>query len=186
MSGDSTWDPESSDGREKTRQQWKRDRTTFQRVYDVITGVTEYTGASGIADRADCSTDGARDALTQLAEMGVVDHREGRPAEYRRNESYFQWKRVERLADEHTHAELREHLDQLLEEDADFQRSFSVPSPDSVDIARIEGGEHAAVHDRLESLSRWRTVRHDIELLQRAVSRAADRHRDGGDLGASA
>ena len=186
MSGDSTWDPASSDGREETRQQWKRERTTFQRVYDVITGVTEYTGASAIADRADCSTDGARDALTQLAEMGIVDRRGSRPAEYRRNESYFQWKRVERLADEHTHAELRERLDQLLEEDADLQGSFGVPAPDSVDVARIEDGEHAAVHDRLESLSRWRTVRHDIELLQRAVSRAADRQRDGGDLGASA
>ena len=186
MSGDFTWDPTSLDGREESRQQWKRDRTTFQRVYDVITGVTEYTGASAIADRADCSTDGARDALAQLAEMGIVDRRGSRPAEYRRNESYFQWKRVERLADEHTHAELRERLDQLLEEDADFQQSFGVPAPDSVDVARIEDGEHAAVHDRLESLSRWRTVRHDIALLQRAISRAADRQRDDGDLGASA
>ena len=186
MSGDSTWDPASSNGREETRGQWKDERTTFQRVYDVITGVTEYTGASTIADRADCSTDGARDALIQLAEMGIVDRRGSRPVEYRRNESYFQWKRVERLADEHTHAKLRERLDQLLEEDADFQRSFGVPSPDSVEVARIEDGDHAAVHDRLESLSRWRTVRYDIELLQRAVSRAADRQRDGGDLGASA
>nr|WP_233255312.1 hypothetical protein [Haloplanus rallus] len=118
--------------------------------------------------------------------MGIIDKRGTRPVEYRRNESYFQWKRVERLADEHTYAELRERLDQLLEEDADLQRSFDVPTPDSVEVARIENGEHAAVHDRLESLSRWRTVRRDIELLQQAVSRAADRQRDGSDLDASA
>jgi hypothetical protein len=155
-------------------------------VYDVITGVTDYAEASAIANRADCSTDGARDALTQLAEMGIVDHRGSCPVEYRRNESYFQWQRVERLADEHTHSKLRDRLDQLLEEDADLQGSFGVPSPDSVEIARIKNGDHAAVHDRLKSLSRWRTVRHDIELLQRAVSRAADKQGDGGDLGASA
>jgi hypothetical protein len=155
-------------------------------VYDVITGVTDYAEASAIANRADCSTDGARDALTQLAEMGIVDHRGSCPVEYRRNESYFEWQRVERLADEHTHSKLRDRLDQLLEEDADLQGSFGVPSPDSVEIARIKNGDHAAVHDRLKSLSRWRTVRHDIELLQRAVSRAADKQGDGGDLGASA
>jgi|APHM01.1.fsa_nt_gi hypothetical protein len=186
MSDDSTWDPMSSGSRDETRHQWRQDRTTFQRVHDVVSGITEYTTASGIANRADCSADGARDALSQLAEMGVVAQRGSRPTEYRRNESYFRWKRVEQLTENHTQAELRERLDQLLEEDADFQQSFDVPSPESVATARIEDGDHAAVHDQLESLSRWRTVRHDIELLQRAISRAADRQREDGNLGASA
>lgn len=185
MSGDKTWD--SSSGRSgEARRRWKGERNTFQRVYDVITGVTDYAQANTIADRADCSADGARSALTQLVEMGVVDRRGSRPAEYRRNESYFRWKRVETLADEHTSAELRERVDQLLEEDADLQRSFGVPDPAAVSVARVEGGDHAAVHDQLESLSRWRTVRRDLQLLQRAVSRVDDRQREGGDLGASA
>ena len=183
MSGDNTANPPSG---ETARRRWKRNRTTFQRVYDVITGVTEYAPASDIAERADCSPDGARTALTQLAEMGIANIRGSHPAEYRRNESYFEWKRVETLADEHTPAELRERLDDLLEEDADFQRSFGVPDPDAAAVTGIEDGDHAAVHDRLESLSRWRTVRHDIELLQRAVSRAEARGRDSSDLGASA
>ncbi|MYL15326.1 DUF7342 family protein [Halorubrum distributum] len=185
MSGDTTENSSLSEDSE-ARRRWNHDRTTFQRVYDVITGVTDYASANDIADRADCSTDGARNALTQLAEMGIADRRGSRPAEYRRNKSYFEWKRVETLADEHSPAELRERLDDLLEEDADLQGSFGVPDPDAATVARIEGGDHAAVHDRLDSLSRWRTVRHDIELLQRAVSRADARGRDGGDLGASA
>jgi hypothetical protein len=77
-------------------------------------------------------------------------------------------------------------LDDLLEEDTDLQQSFGVPAPDAVSVARIEDGDHAAVHDRLEYLSRWRTVRRDIELLQRALSRADAQRRDSGDLGASA
>ncbi|WP_435099759.1 DUF7342 family protein [Halorubrum sp. N11] len=185
MSGDDTGDP-SSDGSLEAQRRWKSERTTFQRVYDVMTGVTDYAQASDIAERADCSPDGARNALTQLAEMGVVAQRGSRPAEYRRNESYFEWKRVETLADEHTRAELRERLDDLLEEDSDLQQSFGAPAPDAAAVARIEDGDHGAVHDRLESLSRWRTVRRDIELHQRAVSRADTRRRDGGDLGASA
>lgn len=171
MSNDTAADS-SSDESGEARRRWKRDRTTFQRVYDVMTGVTEHASASEVAERADCSPDGARNALTQLAELGIVDRRGGRPAEYRRNESYFEWKRVETLADDHTAAALRERLDDLLAEDADLQESFGVPDPDAAPVAAVEGGDHAAVHDRLESLSRWRAVRHDIELLQRAVSRA--------------
>ena len=186
MSGDNTGNLSASGEGTETQRRWKSERTTFQRVYDVITGVTDYAPASDIAERAECSPDGARDALTQLTEMGVVDQRGSRPAEYRRNESYFEWKRVETLADEHTEGELEERLDDLLEEDADLQQSFGVPDPDAASVARIEDGDHEAVHDRLESLSRWRAIRHDIELLQRAVSRADTRRRDGGDLGASA
>ncbi|SFR47348.1 DUF7342 family protein [Halorubrum sodomense] len=185
MSNDTAADS-SSHGDREARRRWKDDRTTFQRVYDVMTGVTEPASASEVADRAACSPDGARNALTQLAELGIVDRRGSRPAEYRRNESYFEWKRVETLADDHTAAALRERLDDLLAEDADLQESFGVPDPDAVSVAPVEGGDHAAVHDRLESLSRWRTVRHDIELLQRAVSRAQARGRDETDLGASA
>ena len=185
MSDDNT-ESSPSGSRSDARGRWKSERTTFQRVYDVITGITDYASASAIAERADCSPDGARDALTQLSEMGIVDQRGSRPAEYRRNESYFRWKRVETLADEHTPAELRERLDDLLEEDTDLQQSFGVPAPDAVSIARMEDGDHAAVHDRLASLSRWRTVRRDIKLLQRALSRADAQRRDSGDLGASA
>ena len=187
MSGDNTGNPSSSSGGNiEAQRQWKGERTAFQRVYDVMTGVTDYARASDIAERVDCSPDGARNALSQLTEMGVVDQRGSRPAEYRRNESYFEWKRVETLADEHSRAELRERLDDLLEEDTDLQQSFGVPDPAAASVARIEEDDHAAVHDRLESLSRWRTVRRDIELLQRAVSRADARQRDGGDFGASA
>ena len=185
MSDDTTGDS-SSDESDEAQGRWKRDRTTFQRVYDVMTGVTEHASASEIAERAACSPDGARNALTQLVEMGIADRRGSRPAEYRRNESYFEWKRVETLADDHTAAELRERLDDLLAEDADLQDSFGVPDPDAASVASVEGGDHAAVHDRLESLSRWRTVRHDVELLQRAISRAEARGRDGTDLRGSA
>lgn len=153
MSDDNT-ENSSSDSPSDARRRWKSERTTFQRVYDVTTGITDYASASVIAERADCSSEGARDALAQLTEMGVVDQRGSRPAEYRRNESYFRWKRVETLAGEHTQAELRERLDDLLEEDANRQQSFGVPDLGAASIARIGDGDHAPVHDRLESLSR--------------------------------
>ncbi|MUW13470.1 hypothetical protein GJ633_01510 [Halorubrum sp. CBA1125] len=145
-----------------------------------MTGVTEYERADTIAERAACSADGARNALTQLTEMGIATRRGNRPAEFRRNDSYFRWKRIETLADEHSLPELRERLNALIDEDAEFQDRFDVPDPNAVPSTRLADSDHATVHEYLESLSRWRTVRYDIELLQDAITRA-ERHQHGDD-----
>lgn len=156
----------------ESREAWRKDRTTFQRVYDVITGVTEFTTASAIGDRADCSDAGARDALAQLIEMGIVEKEDGRPAKYRRNESYFQWRRIEELASNTSVEELESQLEALIEEDASFQNRFDAQAPDAVSPAAFEADDHAEIQDRFEAVTRWRSVRHDIKIIRRAIYRA--------------
>lgn len=147
-------------------------------MYDVISGTTDYEPASEIADAADCSADGARDALAQLVEMGVAERRNGRPATYRRNDSYFRWKRVEDLAANNSAGELRERVEDLAAEDESLRERFDAPDPDSVPPATFEARDHDEIHDRWEALTRWRTVRRDLDLLQRAAHRAE--RRSGG------
>lgn len=183
MSDETTPDSSTPAGESRTR--WRENRTTFQRVYDVITGTTDYTAAKAVGERADCSTDGARAALSQLTEMGVAEQRGGRPTEYRRNESYFRWKRIDTLAREHTVADLREQTDALLDEDKRFQERFDAPDPDAVSPAIFESIDHDTVHERWEALTRWRSVREDIEILQRALHRV-ERDADGRTESASA
>lgn len=158
------------------RDHWTEDRTTFQRVYDVMTGVTEYATASTVADRAACSTDGARDALAQLVEMGIVEQQDGRPVEYRRNNSYFRWKRIDELATEHSATSLRSQLEDLLAEDEAFQEQFDAPNPDSISPTEFETTDHDQIHDRLDAVRRWRSTRNDIEVLQQAIHRAEQQH----------
>ena len=158
---------------------WQDDRTTFQRVYDVLAGSQSFLTAEEFADRAACSETAARDALEQLVEMGIADRRDGRPAGYRRNDSYFRWKRIESLARKHSPDELQDRLDTLIAEDEAFQDEYGVPAPDSVSTADLPVDDHDAVHDRWEALSEWRTVRRDIKLLRRAVERAHGRVDDG-------
>lgn len=162
-----------------SRQRWREDRTTFQRVYDVITGTTEYATASDIADAADCSDDGARNALAQLVEMGVATQRDGRPATYRRNDSYFRWKRIEELAANNSVAELREQIDELVAEDETLQSRFDAPDPDAVSPSTFEASDHDEIHNCWDALTRWRTVRRDLKLLQQAAHRAEQRGGDG-------
>lgn len=171
--------PEEQTGEAQNR--WKTERTTFQRVYDIVTGTSEYTSASAIATRAECSDDGARNALSQLIEMGIAEKREGRPAEYRRNDAYFRWKRIEDLAENHTVGELRSRIDELIEEDEAFQSRFDVPSPDAIAPTTFGTSGHDEIHKQWEAVSRWRSVRHDIELLQQAAHRAEREEHDTGD-----
>lgn len=158
---------------------WQDDRTTFQRVYDVLVGAQSFLTASEYADRAHCSETAARNALEQLSEMGVAERQDGRPARYRRNNSYFQWKRIESLAREHSPDELQDRLDDLIAADEVFQDEYGVPEPNSVSTADLPVDDHDAVHERWADLSEWRTVRRDIRLLRRALERAHSRVDDG-------
>ncbi|GGL36348.1 hypothetical protein GCM10009037_19910 [Halarchaeum grantii] len=164
----------------EARSRWTDERTTFQRVYDIVTTLSTYETVSEIAEQASCSTDGARDALSQLDEMGIVETRGSRPVEYRRNEAYFRWKRIEDLARDYTPSELRAQIDDLIQEDDTLQERFDAPSPDAVSPHEFEDVDHETIHDRWDALSRWRSIRHDIEVLQQAAHRAEQR-RDTSD-----
>ncbi|WP_135853688.1 DUF7342 family protein [Halorussus salinus] len=165
----------------ESERRWREERTTFQRVYDVVTGTTDYATASEVAEEADCSDDGARDALAQLVEMGIAERRDGRPATYRRNDSYFRWKRVEDLATSNSVADLRAKIDELAAEDERLRERFDAPGPDAVSPATFETSDHDEIHDRWDALARWRTVRRDLELFQRAAHRAERRGGDADD-----
>jgi predicted transcriptional regulator len=164
---------------QSARDGWTGDRTTFQRVYDLVVGAREFERAGTFAERADCSETAARNALEQLTEMGIARRRDGRPATYRRNDSYFRWKRVESLADEHDPAELRQRVDDLIDRDTTFQERYGVPEPDAVRTDDLPADDHDALHDRWDDLREWRTVRRDIRVLRDAVERAESRTDDG-------
>ncbi|MWV41789.1 hypothetical protein [Natrialba sp. INN-245] len=156
---------------------WSNDRTTFQRVYDMLVGTTDSAAAQQFAEWADCSENGARQALEQLVEMGIATRTDTRPATYRRNPSYFRWKRIERLADDHDVSELRARLEELLEDDQELQEKYGVPEPDAVAVDDdADATDHETLHERWGDLSEWRTIRRDITLLQRAVQRAESRN----------
>ncbi|ODR82930.1 hypothetical protein BG842_09460 [Haladaptatus sp. W1] len=153
-------------------EQWQADRTTFQRVYDILVGTYDPASAQQFAEWADCSENGARQALEQLSEMGIAERTDTRPAMYQRNPSYFRWKRVEQLAREHTSSDLRARIDDLIEEDQAYQAEYGVPDPDAVITPDDAVDNHETLHERLDDLTEWRTIRRDIAVLKRAVQRA--------------
>ena len=143
------------------------DRTVFERVYDVVTTTTTPAPVSTIAEHADCSETGARRVLGQLVELGIATERGSRPVEYRRNESYFEWKRIEALASDHSESALRARFETLRTEDEEYQAQFGVPTPEAV---TDEMGPQDR-EERWQALRGWQTVRRDIRLVRRALDR---------------
>jgi hypothetical protein len=140
------------------------DRSARERVYDVATQLTEPTGVGEIADRADCAPNTARDTLEWFAEMGIVTAVGEHPVRYRRNESYFEFLRVDRLASEHTREELDQFLENLQEEEAQVATHFEVDHPEDVSLDETAPDRLEQQYDRL---SEWRTLRRRIrDILQ--------------------
>jgi hypothetical protein len=164
---------------ETARERWGAERTTFQRVYDVLVGVRETASVAQFAQWADCSETGARSALEQLTEMGIARRREGRPTEYQRNDSYFRWRRIEDLTREHTPEELRRSIDDLLDRDDRLQEEYGVPDPDVVTGIELVPEDREGLHEIRDDLTEWRTIRRDIGVLRRAEQRAAAQGTDG-------
>ena len=156
----------------KAGEQWQADRTTFQRVYDILVGTSDPASAQQFAAWADCSENGARQALEQLTEMGIAERTDTRPATYQRNPSYFRWKRVEQLVREHSPSDLRARIDDLIEDDQAYQAKYGVPDPDAVATSDDAVEDHESLHERWNDLTEWRTIRRDIIVLKQAVQRA--------------
>ncbi|MDJ1432411.1 hypothetical protein [Halostagnicola sp. A-GB9-2] len=163
---------DQSDSSNDPSRRWETDRTTFQRVYDILVGTTDSVPAQQFAEWAHCSENGARQALEQLVEMGIAEQTGDRPTLYQRNPSYFQWKRVETLAREQSAGELRTRLEELIETDQELQETYGVPEPDAVVVSDDPRENHDVIHDRWDDLTEWRTIRRDITILKRAVQRA--------------
>jgi len=137
-----------------------------ERLLDTVTAVRTPTKVSAIADRADCDTETARDYLEWFAEMGLVRRHEGRPVRYERNDAYFEWRRINRLREEYTEAEIVDALSATIEEIDEYSAQFDVDSPEAVSL--VEASETMSTEAAWEALSEWETLERRAALLDAA------------------
>jgi DNA-binding transcriptional regulator GbsR (MarR family) len=143
---------------------------TKQRVYGAVLHAREPMTAAEIAERADCSAESARTHLSFYAELGIVIRHEGRPVRYERNEDYFEWRRVNELAREHTVEELQAHVSALTDRLQAYRAEYGVDTPADVDVLAFDAERVDDVH---VDLGDWATVREERRLYERARRKAA-------------
>jgi len=91
------------------------------------------------------------------------------PATYRRNQAYLDWRRVQRIREEHPPDRLVELLEVETERAAEYADRFDAESPDCVSITAHASATDRSVEAVWEDLSTWRTARRRIDLLERAL-----------------
>jgi predicted ArsR family transcriptional regulator len=158
--------PDDMDDVRKERQQWNEERSTRDRVYETAIQLYEPTSAEEIADRAACSPGAARDHLGWFADRGIVEVIDGRPKQYKRNQSYFDWKQMNEFRRTYTRAELQNVLEELVAEEESYQEKYEENVPR--DVNALEQSGHAEIHDVWQDITHWKTVRRRIRLIERA------------------
>ena len=134
-----------------------------ERVYRVALQLYDPAGVSAIAERASCAPDTARRHLERLADIGVVDLVSESPLTYVRNESYFEWRRRNRLKDL-SGDELHETLTELTDRESAFRERFDAASPTAVDA--FDHADYDDLEDVWLALSEWHTLRERIDRLE--------------------
>ncbi|MFC6734411.1 MULTISPECIES: ArsR family transcriptional regulator [unclassified Haladaptatus] len=136
---------------------------TDERVYRVALQLYEPTRVAGVAERAECSPDTARRHLTRLVDIGVLDQVGDSPATYQRNESYFEWRKRNRLKQLST-GQLQTRLTELTAREREFRDQYGVARPDDVDA--FDHADYDQLEDVWLDLSEWETVRRRIRRLE--------------------
>ncbi|AWB28424.1 DUF7342 family protein [Halococcoides cellulosivorans] len=137
-----------------------------ERLLDIIIELRTPTKVSDIADLVDCDTETARDYLEWFTEMGIVHRHDGRPVRYERNNTYFQWRRINHIRDEYTDQEIVNALSDALDQIEDYRAQFDADAPN--DVSLVEASRDMSTEDAWEALSEWETLERRATLLDAA------------------
>ena len=140
-----------------------------QRIYGTVLQTREPTTASSIADNADCDPKTARKYLGWFDDLGIVTRYDGHPATYERNDAYFEWRRSNQLAGEHSVEELRDRVRELTTRITDYEDVYDAASPAAVDaVAAAESSDEWTIDDVYSDLGGWATAREERDRYERA------------------
>lgn len=144
------------------REEWTGQNDTFGRVYQTLLGCKEYAHADEIADIAGCSLKSAQKHLNRLVQMGVAERAHG----YRRNEGYLEWMKAKEIADNLSEEDIIERVRQLESRASKLETEFGSDGPNTASVYEVESDD--AMHERMKSISEWRSIERDISLYELA------------------
>ncbi|MFC7166042.1 DUF7342 family protein [Halospeciosus flavus] len=153
-------------------EEWDRaveDRTVKDRIYEVSTTLTSPTAVADIAERADCTKEGARPHLEWFVELGVLEKVADNPALFVRNEAYFEFRRVTELVREfETPEAVADVIEEYRVRERELSSYFEAPAPEAVVLSDVDYDDLDEAYDKL---SEWRTVSRRLRELREAKLR---------------
>ncbi|WP_233516896.1 hypothetical protein [Haloferax sp. Atlit-6N] len=144
-------------------------RTVKDRVYEAVTTLTSPTTVADVAERADCTKEGARPHLEWFVDVGVLEKVADNPALFVRNEAYFEFRRITELTRElKTPEAAEEAIDEYRAREQELSSYFEESSPEAVVLSETTYDDLDEAYDRL---SEWRTVTRRLRELREAKLR---------------
>lgn len=137
-----------------------------QQIYGSILQTREPSTAGTIAERVECDSKTARKYLNWFAELGVVTHHDGHPSTYERNDAYFEWRRVNQLASEHSLEELQQRVRELTETISTYERRYDARTPAAVDA--VAAADTVTIDEVYSDLDGWATARQERRRYEQA------------------
>lgn len=134
----------------------KANRSALERISLLVPNLTEETTVAEIAADADVSKETARKYLNHFESWNVLLRTGTSPETFVRNESYFDWLRVDTLERDRSVDELQDLLSDLAAEDRKFADEFDADSPATASL--LEGG-YGNAGESAEKIRRWQSVR---------------------------
>ena len=160
-------DPDPSDGPPPFEDAFGGD--VERRIYGTVLQTRTPTAASVVADSVDCDPKTARKYLEWFAELGVATRHDGHPVTYERNDAYFEWRRIDQLAANHTVEELQKRVRELSARITEYEERYDAGSPAAVDaVAVAETSDERTIDDVYGDLADWATAREERERSERA------------------
>ncbi|MDJ1434617.1 hypothetical protein [Halostagnicola sp. A-GB9-2] len=147
--------------------------------FDAVLGLNSPATASEVAELADRGVDAAREYLEWFERMGIVTQLTESPATYERNQSYLNWRRVQRLREEYTTEELLDFLKKESKHTEVLAGEFEAETPSEIPISKHAAATDQSIEEVWERLSSWKTARRRVTLLERALTTESG---DGADL----
>lgn len=162
--------PELTDG--------DHEKNVRERLLDSIHTLSKPTKVSTIAEMADCSDQGARNILRQFEDLGIIKKDADSPVQYKKNESYFQFRRGHKLAQSHSDEELRAEIFDRWKKHQEWKREFDTEHPSTITVEQLhqERGEEAvdelhkwsatynALKDHIEGLEQLRGTKLNLDI----------------------
>ncbi|XGI83540.1 ArsR family transcriptional regulator [Halorutilales archaeon Cl-col2-1] len=160
---------------ESLTEEWQKsleERSARERVYDVALQLHEPTKVSDVAERAEVSKETARNYLTWFTEIGILTQDSRSPDTFSRNDSYFEWKRINELRSL-PKDELTSRLEELTQKETEYRNKYEEESPSEVEA--LDYADYDEVEEVWLELDEWETVRRRIRELEKARNRSEPR-----------
>jgi predicted transcriptional regulator len=140
-----------------------------QQLYATVLQTRTPTTAGALAEAVGCDPKTARKYLRWFAELGIVTEHDGHPATYERNDAYFQWRRINQLASDHSVDELQQHVSELTEKVKRYEHRYDAVDPGAIDALEVAAqSDERTIDDVYGDLGDWETARRERQLYERA------------------